>query len=46
MEGDLIYIDIRALLEQRGLAQHLGYLKQLEVTTEEGRFVVSLSGAL
>ncbi len=46
MEGDLIYVDIRTLLEQRGLAEHLRYLNQLEVATEEGRFLVSLSGAL
>ena len=46
LDGDLIHVDIRTLLEQRGLAQHLHYLNHLEVTTEEGRFVVSLGGAL
>ena len=46
MDGDLIFIDIRTLLDRRGLAHHLRYLEHLEVTTEEGRFVVSLRGAL
>lgn len=46
MEGDLIYIDLRTLLEQRGLAQHLHYLDHLELTTETGRFVLSVRGAL
>ena len=46
LDGDLIYIDIRTLLEHRGMAQHLRYLEHLEVTTEEGRFVVSARGAL
>jgi hypothetical protein len=46
LDGDLIYVDIRTLLEHWGLAQHLRYLEHLEVTTEEGRFVVSARGAL
>jgi hypothetical protein len=46
LDGDLIYVDIRTLLEHWGLAQHLRYLEHLEVKTEEGRFVVSARGAL
>ena len=46
MEGDLIYVDLRMLLEQRGLAHYLGYLEHLELTTETGRFVLSVRGAL
>jgi len=46
LDGDLIYVDIRTLLEHWGLAQHLRYLEHLEVTTEEGRVVVSARGAL
>ena len=46
MDGDLIYVDLRTLLEQRQLAQHLNYLEHLEVTTEEGTFIVSLRGRL
>ena len=46
MDGDLIFIDIRMLLEQRGLAHYLRYLEHLELTTETGRFVLSVRGAL
>jgi hypothetical protein len=44
MDGELIFIDLRTLLEQRGLGAHLNYLEHLEVTTEEGRFIVSVRG--
>ena len=44
IDGELLYIDLRTLLEQRRLAEHLNYLEQLEVTTEEGRFIASVRG--
>ena len=46
MDGDLIYVDVRTLLEQRGLAEYLRYLEHLEVTTEEGRFILAVRGGL
>jgi hypothetical protein len=44
IDGELIFVDLRTLLEQRGLAAHLNYVEHLEVTTEEGRFIVSARG--
>jgi hypothetical protein len=45
-DGDLIHVDLHTLLEQRGLADHLNYFEHLEVTTEEGRFILSVRGCL
>ena len=44
IDGELIFVDLRTLLDQRGLAQHLKYLEHLEVTSEEGRFIVAVRG--
>ena len=46
MDGELIVVDLRTLLEQRQLAEYLNYLEHLEVTTEEGRFIVTVRGRL
>ena len=46
MDGDFIIVNLRTLLEQRGLAEYLGYLEHLEIATEEGRFIVSVRAAL
>ncbi len=46
MDGDLVFIDLRTLLEQQGLAAHLNHLEAAAVTTDEGRFVVELRGGI
>jgi hypothetical protein len=46
LDGDRIAVDLRALLEQRGLGEVMEFLQQLEVSTEEGRFVIALRGGL
>jgi hypothetical protein len=40
MEGERVFIDIRAALAARGLTSVLNYLKDVAVGTEEGRLVV------
>jgi hypothetical protein len=46
IDGELIFVDFRALLAPRGLAAHLNYLEHLEITTEEGRFIISVRARL
>ena len=40
MDGERVFIDIRAALAAQGLASVLNYLKDLAVGTEEGRLIV------
>jgi hypothetical protein len=42
LDGDLIYVNIRALLEERGLGEALNFVEDLRVATEERRVIVSL----
>jgi len=42
LEGDLIYVDLRELLRQHGLADLLPLLKDLRVTTEAGRAILTV----
>ena len=46
MDGDLIAVNLRTLLEQRGRGEALQFLDHLEVTAEEGRFVISARGSV
>lgn len=43
MEGERVFIDLRAALAARGLASVLNYVKEVRLTTEEGRVVVAFS---
>ena len=40
LEGDLLTVDLAALLAQRGQQEWLAYLDRLRVTTEPGRLVI------
>jgi hypothetical protein len=44
MEGERVFVDIRALLAARGLASALDYVQAVRVTTEAGRLLVSFQG--
>jgi hypothetical protein len=46
MDGNRINVNLRAMLEQRGLGQVLDYLESLEITTEEGRIIFSARGSV
>ena len=41
IERDHIIVNLRTLLNERGLGEVLGYLEDAAVMTEEGRFVIS-----
>jgi hypothetical protein len=41
MEGDRVFVDLRAALAPRGLTPVLDYVESVQLTTEEGRLVVS-----
>lgn len=41
-DGNLFHVDLRALAAQRGAADMLDYVKQLSVTTNEGRVVLDV----
>lgn len=41
MEGERVFIDLRAALAAKGLTSVLNYLEALRVTSEEGRVIVS-----
>jgi hypothetical protein len=40
LEGDRLFVDLRALLSQHGQSELLNYAEQLEVVTEEGVLIV------
>lgn len=46
LEGDRVYVDLRALLEQHELGEVLHYLEYLEITTEDGRIIFSARGGV
>lgn len=46
MDGDRINVDLRAMLEQRGLGEVLDYLESLEITTEDGKIIFSARGGV
>ena len=43
MEGERVFVDLRAALAPRGLTTILDYVKDVAVGTEEGRLVVAFS---
>lgn len=46
MDGDRLFVDLRALLAQHGAAAVLDYLSDLQLTTTEGRFVIRARATL
>jgi hypothetical protein len=46
VEGDLIEVNLHTLLERRGVAHWLRYVERLELTTETGRVIVSLTASV
>ena len=46
LDGELIYVDLRALASQRGAADVVGYIRQLRITTEAGRAILHVEAAI
>ena len=46
LEGDVVLINLRVLLESRQLAVYLGYVRELRVTTEESAVVINVAAAV
>jgi hypothetical protein len=46
MDGELIHVDLRAMAEQHGFSNEFQYLRQLRVTTEEGRVLLHLEASV
>lgn len=46
LDGERILVDLGALAAQRGMAEHLQYVRSLAVHTEEGRLLVHLEAAV
>ena len=46
MEGERLFVDIRAALAPRGLTTVLNYVQELHLATEEGRLVVSFKAGV
>jgi hypothetical protein len=46
MEGSRLFVDIRALLKERGLAQLLDYAQDLRVTTDEGSVILDVAAGV
>ena len=46
VEGDLIEVNLHTLLERRGVAHWLRYVERLELATETGRVIVSLTASV
>jgi hypothetical protein len=46
LEGELIYVDLRAMAAQRGAADLVQYLRQLRVTTEDGRAILQMEASI
>jgi len=42
LDGDLLHVDLAALLEQRGFGAYLRYIRRLEVHTANGAVVASI----
>ena len=43
LQGDILEVDVRAILTARGEAQWLDYLRGLQITTDNGALVVNVS---
>ena len=41
MEGERVFVDIRAALAPHGLTPVLNYVETIQVTTEDGRVILS-----
>jgi hypothetical protein len=46
LEGEQIVVDLQALAAQRGMADALGYLRRLRVTTVSGQVVIEVEGGV
>ena len=46
MDGDRIIVNLRMLLNERGVGEVLGCVEYLEVLAEEGRFVIDVRGSV
>jgi hypothetical protein len=46
LDGDRLEVDLRLLLDRYGSVDVLEYLQDLQVTTDEGRFVVTMQAAV
>ncbi len=46
MEGERVFVDIRAALAPHGLTSVIDYVQEIRVTTEEGRLVVSFKAGV
>jgi hypothetical protein len=46
LDGEHILVDLQALAAQRGLSEALAYVRQLRVTTEDGRVVIAVEGGV
>ena len=46
LDGELIHVDLHALAAQRGAADLLRHVKDLRVTTDEGRVVLQVNAAV
>ena len=46
LDGELIYVDLQALAAQRGAGDLMRYVRELHVTTDEGRAILHLEAAV
>ena len=46
VDGDLVYVDLAVLLEQRGFAGYLQYLRRLEVHTSNGTLIARIDAGV
>ena len=46
LDGERIHVDLRAMAAQRGAADLFQYVRQLRITTEEGRAILHLDAAV
>jgi hypothetical protein len=46
LDGDRILVDLRTIAAQHGVADLLDHLRQLAITTHEGRLVLSFDAAV
>jgi hypothetical protein len=46
LEDDLVFVDLRALLAERGQAALLNYVRRLSVTTDEGAVILQVDATV
>jgi hypothetical protein len=46
LDGERILVDLRAMTAQKGIADLLQYVRELRVTTEDGRVILHLNAAV